>query len=314
LHVYSKIKPNPTITDLLNCLKFINNQDGVEVLIGIGGGSVLDVSKLAALFANQKIKFKNYQDLYKEIQKVKYKKIITCLIPTTSGTGSECTSFSTLWDMNLMAKHSYQSIYNLPDYVILDYRLTLSLNSDQTLFPALDSLSHALESLWNKNCNDRSRKLAYESLNKLNRYLPILINNLNDEEARKEIQIASHLSGQAISHTQTSIAHGISYYFTLYFKVPHGLACSFTLSHILKKNLDFMYQNKIEHNVLVGILELLNNINLKKIIMHRYLGNIKFNDSHYKQIESNLTSRVKNYSGNDLGNIKNLLDEVLNYD
>ena len=156
-------------------------------------------------------------------------------IPTTSGTGAEVTPFATVWDSTTHKKHSLTGEHIYPTHALLDPELTLTLRRKETLYPALDTISHALESLWNKNRTPLSEAYATQALILANKALPIILEAPDNLEHRSRMQQASVLAGLAISQTRTAIAHSISYPLTSHFGVPHGLACSFTLPWLIKE-------------------------------------------------------------------------------
>ena len=121
----------------------------------------------------------------------------------------------------------------LPDKILLDPQLTLTLPRDITLFPGLDATSHALESIWNKNADRASNEIAYEALSLISKSLPQVLKRPSDLEARSSMQIASLLAGISINRTRSAIAHSISYPLTSRYSVPHGIACSFTLPYLI---------------------------------------------------------------------------------
>ena len=157
-------------------------------------------------------------------------------VPTTSGSGSEVTPFATIWDFKNKKKYSLCSKLIRPKQAILDYKLTMYLPKEITLYTGLDSISHCFESIWNKNANKKTISIATYSLKIALDALPKIMKNLENFEARRNMQISSCLAGIAISTTKTALAHSISYAFTTNYKVPHGLACSFTLPEILLFN------------------------------------------------------------------------------
>lgn len=126
-----------------------------------------------------------------------------------------------------------------PSHAVLDPELTLTLPHQETLYTGLDAISHALESLWNKNRTPISEACARQALNLAIKALPAVLEKPDDLLCRKQMQDASSMAGVAISQTRTAIAHSISYPLTIHYGMPHGLACSFTLPSIiafLKKN------------------------------------------------------------------------------
>jgi alcohol dehydrogenase len=185
-------------------------------------------------------------------------------IPTTSGTGSEVTPFATVWDHEQHKKYSLAGEWVYPDVALLDASLTLTLSEEDTLYPALDAISHALESLWNKNCTPVSRAFAFQALVLSNKALPLVIKEPNNLNARRDLQNASVLSGLAISQTRTAIAHSISYPITSRLGVPHGLACSFILPKLLEININNLDCNASERTILETNLIMLRSLELPK--------------------------------------------------
>jgi alcohol dehydrogenase len=131
-----------------------------------------------------------------------------------------------------------------PDVALLVPELTLSLPHDETLYTGLDAVSHALESLWNRNRTSVSEAHAVQALRLAVHALPRVLAVPSDLSARRQMQQASLLAGMAISHTRTAIAHAISYPLTSHFGVPHGLACSFSLPRIIEA---YLGESEVAH-------------------------------------------------------------------
>ena len=127
----------------------------------------------------------------------------------------------------------------LPDLfceiAIYDPILTLSVPKKITIQTGLDSLSHSLESIWNKNANPITINFSIKSAKLIMENLAILTKDLNNIELRSNMMKACMYAGFAISNTQTAIAHGMSYYITTHKGVDHGIACSFTLPMLIDK-------------------------------------------------------------------------------
>jgi len=155
-------------------------------------------------------------------------------VPTTAGTGAEVTPFATVWDSENKKKYSVSGEMVYPAHALLDPKLTLSLPRNETLYTGLDTISHALESLWNKNRTPVSEALALKALTLANEALPAVLNQPGSLHFREIMQQAAMLAGLAISRTRTAIAHAISYPLTMRFGIPHGLACSFALPKIIE--------------------------------------------------------------------------------
>jgi phosphonate metabolism-associated iron-containing alcohol dehydrogenase len=155
-------------------------------------------------------------------------------IPTTSGTGSEVTSWATVWDTVAMKKYSLACETLYPETALVDPLLTLGLPRAVTISTGLDALSHALESIWNVNANPVSGSLAEVAAREVLEALPLLADDLGSEALRTRLARASLFAGLAFSNTRTALAHALSYHLTLHHGVPHGIACSFSLPLVMR--------------------------------------------------------------------------------
>jgi len=231
VYVVDNIKSHPEFKDLENVYKKILQID-FDIILAIGGGSVIDSAKYLSVY-NQKKDINFVTKLIKNKLKEKYFIKPFIAIPTTAGTGSEITPWATIWDMDEKKKYSL----HLPDLfskiAIYDPILTLSLPKDITIQTALDTLSHALESIWNKNANEITISYAIKSAKLIVENIIPLSQNLDNLEYRDNIMKACMYAGLSFSNTQTAIAHAMSYYITAYKNIPHGIACSFTLSLLI---------------------------------------------------------------------------------
>lgn len=262
--VFDKIKPNPELDDLDDLISYYRSM-GVTFIIALGGGSAIDAGKVLATAIPTQIE-KPLNMLFREkVDIVFEKKIPLLVIPTTSGTGAEVTPFATVWDSVTNKKFSLSGAHLFASNAILDPELCLTLPYKETLNTALDSISHALESLWNKGRTKISEMYAVESLILSRDSLPKLLKNLDCIESRVKMQRASLYSGFAISQTKTAIAHSISYPITSHFGVPHGLACSFTLPYIIDWYLENV-KNERNYQIILEIKELLLSIRLSEKI------------------------------------------------
>ncbi len=304
ISLWDGVVSNPDIYELdaaILKLKKLNP----DVIIGLGGGSAIDSAKvLAAGLANSDST--GLIDLCQQDLVQKWvKRLPLVVIPTTSGTGSEVTPFATIWDRVGCKKYSLSGNFIYPDFALLDASLSLTLNELDTLFPALDALSHALESLWNKNRTPTSSMFSYSALNLMVKSLPEALKNPVNLTARTNLMVASTMSGLAISQTQTAVAHSISYPLTVHYAVPHGLACSFTLRHILESNINQLTESNPEQfDLLVSVLDLLDELSLADLIK-KY---IKIEDAKKYKLEMSSSLRARNYSGSKLGGIDNILE------
>mgnify|MGYP001219686630 FL=1 len=213
-----------------------NDYKDIEIIIAFGGGSSIDAAK--AIAAGISINSKNIMlyDLIKNPNEFLKKPTLPIIaIPTTSGTGSEVTSFATIWDQKNKKKLSLQHDTIYPQLAIVDPELTYDLPYKITISSGLDALNQALESIWNKNKSPISSLTASKAIKKALKALPFLEKNIKNIEARKLISEASLLAGISISQTRTAICHSISYPLTAKYGIEHGIACAFTMYAVSKK-------------------------------------------------------------------------------
>lgn len=228
------VKSHP---DLLNMEKIYEmaHKNDFELILAIGGGSVIDSAKFISIF-NKKKEFKFIKNItINNDHSLNYSQIPIIAIPTTSGTSSEITPYSTIWDFDNKKKYSLSNSNLYCEKAIYDPNLTLTLPKNITIHSGLDSLSHAFDSIWNKNANRITVTLAIKAIKIILDYLVKLSNDLDNLDYRDKLMQASIFAGMAFSQTQTSIAHGMSYYITTHKFIEHGIACSFTLPDLIDK-------------------------------------------------------------------------------
>ncbi|MBI3358978.1 MAG: phosphonoacetaldehyde reductase [Nitrospirae bacterium] len=232
--VFDEITPNPELNDLDQATtRFV--PEPITGIVAIGGGSVMDAAKVLSVTLPCGFSHPLHKVLREASGHQWQKNLPVIAVPTTSGTGAEVTPFATVWDGRQKKKHSVTGELIYPQLALLDPELTLSLPEQETLYTALDAISHSLESLWNNNRTPVSEAFATQALRLAIGAFPIVLGRPGDLTARAKMQQASMLAGLAISQTRTAIAHSISYPLTIHYGVPHGLACSFTLIEIWKQ-------------------------------------------------------------------------------
>lgn len=232
VHTVTNIPSHPDLNALEAIYNALQSVD-YDLILAIGGGSVIDAAKVCAVFDDEIKHFDLIKNLLVQNKKQPYQTKPIIALPTTAGTASEITPFATVWDMENQKKYSL----NLPELfcktAIYDPVLTRSLPKEITIQCALDTLSHALESIWNFNANTLTVGFARKAIQLILCHLPNLIDNLDNVDLREQIMLACLYAGMAFSNTKTAIAHAMSYYFTAHHQIPHGIACSITLPVII---------------------------------------------------------------------------------
>lgn len=230
------IETNPGISTVVGAAQDLRDAD---IVLALGGGSVIDATKgavaLRALnhdlgaFSNHLRQGKPLPDTLMPVPVV--------AVPTTSGTGAEVTCWGTIWGEDGI-KHSVNHPTLYPGDAVLDPSLCASMPRDLTIWTALDALSHAMESVWNRRHMPATDALATQAIGMIRECLSETVAAPNDLRLRERMQTAAMMSGLAMGTTQTAVAHSISYPFTAHFGVPHGLACSFTLPEVARYNME----------------------------------------------------------------------------
>lgn len=235
-YVCDNIVSHPELKDLQKAYKDAHVYK-YDCIIAIGGGSVLDAAKFLSVIisnAEGKSAIDSVTRLVKDSTSVSgYATLPIIAIPTTSGTGSEVTPWATIWDSEIKKKYSLHLPTLFSEAAIYDPNLTISLPIDITRQTALDTLSHALESIWNKHATPITVQHAITAAQLVYRHLPSLLCEPTNLALREQIMLATMHAGMAFSQTQTAMAHALSYYITANKGIPHGIACSFTLPMLI---------------------------------------------------------------------------------
>lgn len=236
--VIDGVKPNPDRADLdVQCQRVNELAQAPQLIVAVGGGSVIDTAKVIAAARG------NFGPVWEVLVTGRGAEALEPLpiiaVPTTAGTGSEVTSWATVWDGAGGRKYSLAAQALHPVHAVLDPDLTLSCPRGLTISTGLDALSHALESIWNRNANPVSAVHAVAAAREILEVLPALSRRLGDRPLRARMLRAAMFSGLAFSNTKTAIAHSMSYPVTLRHGTVHGIACSFTLPMVMRSVIGF---------------------------------------------------------------------------
>jgi len=206
---------------------------GAGGIIGLGGGSSLDVAKLVALLAPGT---EALADVY-GVGKAKGPRLPLVLIPTTSGTGSEVTPISIV-TTGAAEKMGVVSPHLIPDLALLDPDLTLGLPPHVTAATGIDAMVHAIEAYASASPNNNpvSRALACEALRLMGGALLRAVRDGSDAAARADMLLGSMLAGQAFANSPVAAVHALAYPLGGHFHIPHGLSNALVLPHVLRFN------------------------------------------------------------------------------
>ncbi|MDR6880821.1 phosphonoacetaldehyde reductase [Bacillus sp. 3255] len=229
---------NPNCADILN-LKQETEHFDYELIVAIGGGSVMDAAKV--LSALQRKKVQSVAGVREAITSEQYRSEPRFTpwigIPTTSGTGSEVTCWATVWDEECGSKYSVSDVrlYASDAWILPELTVTMPLRL--TAATALDAMCHATEAYWSVHTNAITRVYALQAIERIRHTLPLLIEQPDNLVWREQLSLASVLAGLAFSNTRTTACHSISYPLTMVYGIDHGIAASLTLAAVMRHNL-----------------------------------------------------------------------------
>ena len=229
IEVYFKREKFPQYTELKNIIKKLNNYNP-DLIIGVGGGSVLDYAKLAFLNLHT-INFR--KNIFKKKHKINKIKTRLVLVPTTAGSGAENTCFSVLYKK----KKKFSVINNImkPNFIFYNFKYVMRSNKFIRATSAFDSLSQLIESFFAKNSTSKSLNYSMQGMKIAFEYINSYVTKPNELNTKKMIEAAS-LSGKAINISKTGGPHACSYPFSSLLNISHGQAVSFTFSNFLLFN------------------------------------------------------------------------------
>ena len=238
--VFSDVEPNPSTNTVYKGLeRFVDFQP--DVIIALGGGSAMDAAKaMWMFFEHPDVSFfgakQKFLDIRKRTYKIPYAQKTTFIcIPTTSGTGSEVTSFAVITDSETHIKYPLADYALTPDIAIVDPALVMSVPASVTADTGMDVLTHAIESYVSVMASDYTRglslqaiKLVFENLEHSYRF--------GDEESREKMHNASTMAGMAFANAFLGINHSLAHKIGPMFDIPHGRTNAILMPHVIRYN------------------------------------------------------------------------------
>ncbi|MEQ8241091.1 MAG: iron-containing alcohol dehydrogenase [Cyclobacteriaceae bacterium] len=221
--------------DDFNRVVAIARKHKTDAVIGVGGGSVLDLAKLVASLMDAKEPVQSFvgDGIIKE------RSIPLICIPTTSGAGSESSPNAILIDPTDNSKKGIISSVLMPDAVYIEPDLLSSLPSDITAYTGLDALTHCIEAYANVNAHPVVDLYALEGIRLISQNLGRAIADGKDLEARTYVALGAYYGGLCLGPVNTAAVHALAYPLGTNFKIPHGLSNALLLPFVLEFNLDY---------------------------------------------------------------------------
>ncbi|MBP1993780.1 iron-containing alcohol dehydrogenase [Paenibacillus eucommiae] len=227
--VYTDVVPDPPL-ELGEKLVAYTRDGGFDLVIGIGGGSAMDLAKLAAVISANEGKVADYLNLSGN-KKPQHKGLPKILIPTTSGTGSEVTNISVL--SLETTKDVITHDYLMADVAIVDPQLTVSVPPRVTAATGVDALTHAIEAYISVNANPITDGLALQAIRLISGSLRQAVADGQDRQARIDLSYGSHIAGIAFFNAGVAGVHALAYPLGCQFHVSHGESNAVLLPYVM---------------------------------------------------------------------------------
>jgi len=230
--IVDNVKPEPSVDDVEKTLAAVKNT-GPDLIIGIGGGSVIDTAKLIAVLLGAPY---GVRDLLKDPLKAR-RKCRTLMIPTTCGTGSEATLYSIVTIPEEQVKKAVVSPALIPDEVILDVELIAGLPKPLIAATGVDALAHCVEVCTSKRATVLTDLYASEGAK-------LIFNNIEkaythgDTESLEKMLLGAYYGGVAICGSGTTAVHALAYPLGGRYHIPHGVSNAILFAHVMRFNLD----------------------------------------------------------------------------
>ncbi len=235
--LFDGVESDPSLETVNEGIEFIQ-RERCDVVIGLGGGSVIDVAKAIASIVKQPGTVWEYH----RGKKIEKEGLPFIAVSTTAGTGAEITNNSVLMDREKLVKKSIRSPHMIAKVALVDPELTLSIPPRITAYTGMDAFVQALESYVTKTSNPVTDTLALQAIEVIFHNLPEAVQEGGNIEVREKMALGSLLSAMAFSNSGLGAVHGLAHPIGAHFGVPHGLACAVLLPHVVGFNLKVRYE------------------------------------------------------------------------
>ncbi|KJF43120.1 iron-containing alcohol dehydrogenase [Draconibacterium sediminis] len=238
--------PGEPTTGLIEGGVQLARQHASDVIVGFGGGSVIDSAKAIAAMATNKGELFDYLEVIGQGKPLTEKPLPCIAIPTTAGTGAEVTKNSVIKSPENNVKVSLRSNYMYPDIAVVDPVLTWSMPPALTASTGVDALTHLLETFVSNQANPFIDMLCREGLTRISRSLRKAYKDGSDKEAREDMAMASLLGGMALANVKLGAVHGFAGPMGGMFPIPHGAVCACLMSAVIEENIQALRENKLD--------------------------------------------------------------------
>jgi len=233
--LYNEVKPDPPVS-MIEIMVNLYKEKNCDGIIAIGGGSNIDAAKaMGARIARPKKSLSQMGGVMKVGKEIPF----FIAVPTTAGTGSECTIAAVVTDDAIGKKYAVNDPVLCPDLAVLDPLLLVSLPASLTAYTGMDALTHAVEAYLNRIYHRQgTEETAMEAIKKVIDFLPKAYEDGTDIQAREEMLVASYKAGIVFSNACVGNVHAIAHAIGGQYHVQHGLANAIILPHVLREYME----------------------------------------------------------------------------
>ncbi len=230
--VFGEVRAEPDTNDLNKVLAAANQADA-DLIVGFGGGSAMDLAKLAAVLAGSS---QTLAEVVGPNKVTSRGKAALAQVPTTSGTGSEAGIRALVTDPVTQSKLAVESIHMLADIAVIDPALTFSVPPRITAATGVDAMAHCVEAYTNRKAHPVIDLYALEGVRLVGQYLARAVADGNDAEARAGLSLASLYGGYCLGPVNTAAGHALAYPLGTRWHMAHGAANALIFPHVLAFN------------------------------------------------------------------------------
>lgn len=304
VNIQERDTPEPAVEVVEETAKIAKNGN-FNVIIGLGGGSILDVSKMAAALVTNPGTTRDYFGR----EKVPLRGTPTIIVPTTAGTGAEATKHAIFVDREINVKKVVASSNLLPNVAIVDPVLTRTCPPSVTASAGIDAFIHSAEAFLSKNANKMTDALALESIAIIAKWLGPAFADGQNMEARYQMSLGSLLAGVVLNNSGTSLVHAMAYPVGGEHHTPHGVTLSAlliacfeyvavaktekmaALARTMGENIDGLAPREVTERVLEAIYHLIKSVNLPATLNDLGISKEK-TDIHAWAVEAHKEQRL----------------------
>ena len=229
--LFDEVEPEPDVTSVDRCRTALHKHRA-EVVVGLGGGSAMDVAKVAAGLAGEDEPTRAFH----QGRKPSKPGLPMIAVPTTSGTGSEMTNNGVISDRERAYKASIRDDSFVPSVALVDPELTLSCQPAVTAASGVDALVQAIESFLSRHATPLTEAISLRAVEELAAALPDVVHRGDDLDLRTQAAWGSAMAGLALSNARLGVVHGMAHPIGVRFGIPHGLVCGVLLPAALEFN------------------------------------------------------------------------------